>query len=101
MLAKRFLLVAAVLALLPFSVVAQKMPKPLWPGQRRAPCKGQQVEILGGCWYDISARVKPPCEEGAYEWEGREDVTPLSSVLNASRSRRAPESLAASQRLRH
>jgi eukaryotic-like serine/threonine-protein kinase len=47
-----------------------KVPKTPLAGQRRAPCKERQIEILGGCWYEAPARVKPPCDEGTYEWEG-------------------------------
>ncbi|KFE62105.1 hypothetical protein DB31_4211 [Hyalangium minutum] len=46
------------------------VPKTPLAGQRRAPCKSGQIEILGGCWYEAPARVRPPCSEGTYEWEG-------------------------------
>jgi hypothetical protein len=51
------------------AVLSDKVPKTPLGGQRRAPCKERQIEILGGCWFE-AARVKPPCAEGTYEWEG-------------------------------
>jgi hypothetical protein len=52
------------------AVFADKVPKTPLDGQRRAPCKERQIKILGGCWYEAPSRVRPPCEEGTYEWEG-------------------------------
>jgi hypothetical protein len=48
---------------------AKEVPKTPLAGQRRPPCKPWQIEIRGGCWYEAS-RVKPPCVEGTYQWEG-------------------------------
>jgi serine/threonine protein kinase len=49
---------------------AVDVPKTPLDGQLRAPCRPRQLEILGGCWYEAPGRVKPPCEQGSYEWEG-------------------------------
>jgi hypothetical protein len=49
--------------------IALEMPKGPFPGQHRAPCKGEyEDEIRGGCW--VALRKKPPCGKGSYEWEG-------------------------------
>ncbi len=41
----------------------------LLPGQRRAPCRGNFVEINGGCWH-LMTNMHPPCSDDAYEWKG-------------------------------
>jgi hypothetical protein len=48
--------------------------KPL-PGQRRPENTGRcrnpaQVAVNGGCWTEFIS-MKPPCDDGAYEWRGR------------------------------
>jgi eukaryotic-like serine/threonine-protein kinase len=43
------------------------MPKEPLPGQARPPCMKHEVEINGGCWFE----VKPPCGARAYEWKGK------------------------------
>jgi hypothetical protein len=49
-------------------VIAQKVPKEPFDGQRRPPCDRGQLAINGGCW--ASAPHPPPCGEQAYEWKG-------------------------------
>jgi eukaryotic-like serine/threonine-protein kinase len=52
---------------------AREVPKKPWDWQRRPPCRAGllEVEIRGGCWSEAnSARVKPPCVDGYYEWQG-------------------------------
>jgi hypothetical protein len=52
---------------------AREVPKKPWDWQRRPPCRPGflEVEIRGGCWYEASSgRVKPPCADGSYEWQG-------------------------------
>jgi serine/threonine protein kinase len=50
----------------------REVPKKPLDWQRRPPCRPQflEVEIRGACWYEANARVKPPCADGSYEWEG-------------------------------
>jgi hypothetical protein len=46
------------------------MPKQPFKGQKLAPCDTPlEVEMLGGCWVEISA--KSPCPQKAYEHKGR------------------------------
>jgi hypothetical protein len=48
--------------------VGLPMPEKPYPGQRTPPCNRHgEVEIRGGCWYEL-ARAPPPCKEDAYEW---------------------------------
>jgi eukaryotic-like serine/threonine-protein kinase len=49
-------------------VIATEFPDEPLPGQRRAPCKGNSVEINGGCW--MVTTIQPPCGDDAYEWKG-------------------------------
>ncbi len=50
--------------------IARGMPKQPFEGQKLAPCdKGLEVEMLGACWVEISA--KAPCHQKAIEHEGR------------------------------
>ncbi|SET91437.1 serine/threonine-protein kinase [Stigmatella erecta] len=46
-----------------------EMPKGPLPGQRRPPCTRAQIDIRGGCWFEV-ARAMPPCGEEAYDWKG-------------------------------
>ncbi|WP_225412438.1 serine/threonine-protein kinase [Stigmatella hybrida] len=46
-----------------------EMPKEPLPRQSRPPCPLNQVNIRGGCWFEIS-QVSPPCGETYYEWKG-------------------------------
>src|SRR5690606_23542775 len=45
-----------------------EVPKNPRPGQLRPPCKPPRVVINGGCWGHLIGE-KPPCGDGAYEWE--------------------------------
>ena len=51
---------------------AKEVPRTPLGGQRRPPCRPRllEVEIRGGCWYEPDARLKPPCVDGSYEWQG-------------------------------
>jgi serine/threonine protein kinase len=51
---------------------AREVPKKPWDWQRRPPCRPGflEVEIRGGCWYEPNTRLKPPCMDGSFEWEG-------------------------------
>jgi hypothetical protein len=50
--------------------IARDMPKQPFEGQKLAPCdKGLEVEMLGACWVEISA--KAPCPQKAIEHKGR------------------------------
>jgi hypothetical protein len=49
---------------------AKEVPTKPWAWQRRPPCKSWEVVINGGCWYEATARVKPPCTDGYFEWQG-------------------------------
>ncbi len=50
--------------------LARQMPKAPLPGQRTPPCDQQgEVEVHGGCWYEL-ARPSPPCRDATYEWKG-------------------------------
>ncbi|MDY7225010.1 serine/threonine-protein kinase [Hyalangium rubrum] len=52
------------------SAVGLPLPESPFPGQRRPPCtKNGEVELRGGCWYEL-ARATLPCREDAYEWKG-------------------------------
>jgi predicted Ser/Thr protein kinase len=55
-------------------VIGLPLPEKPLSGQRRPPCKRSgEVELRGGCWYQLGT-LKPPCkEEGkedAYLWKG-------------------------------
>jgi eukaryotic-like serine/threonine-protein kinase len=50
--------------------VSAAVPTGPLPGQRMAPCKGPQLEINGGCWFQIGNET-PPCSEITYEWRKR------------------------------
>jgi hypothetical protein len=45
------------------------MPSKPHPDQRRPPCEYGEVAINGGCWVEV-ARVKPPCGEKMFEYQG-------------------------------
>jgi hypothetical protein len=48
--------------------VGLPMPDKPFEGQRTPPCtRHGEVEIRGGCWYEL-ARASPPCKEDAYDW---------------------------------
>jgi hypothetical protein len=49
-------------------VIADDLPDDPLPWQKRAPCGGGLVEINGGCW--LLLKMRPPCDEDAYEWKG-------------------------------
>jgi eukaryotic-like serine/threonine-protein kinase len=49
-------------------VIAEELPEEPLPRQRRAPCRGNSVEINGGCW--MVTNIQPPCGDDAYEWKG-------------------------------
>jgi hypothetical protein len=50
--------------------IARDMPKQPFRGQKLAPCDTPlEVEMLGGCWVEISA--KSPCPQKAIEHQGR------------------------------
>jgi hypothetical protein len=52
------------------SPIARDMPNQPFEGQKLAPCdKGLEVEMLGACWVEISA--KAPCPQKAVEHKGR------------------------------
>jgi hypothetical protein len=56
------------------STVGRSLPEEPLTGQRKPPCnRTGEVEIRGGCWFELT-RVPPPCkEEGkdeAYAWKG-------------------------------
>ncbi len=54
----------------PREAVGLPMPEKPLPGQRTPPCnRNGEVEIHGGCWYEL-ARATLPCREDAYEWNG-------------------------------
>jgi serine/threonine protein kinase len=51
-------------------VVAREMPKTPLPGQARPPCKKPLEETIhGGCWVAL-LKLKPPCGNAAYDWNG-------------------------------
>jgi hypothetical protein len=55
--------------------IGKDIPSKPLPGQRRPENTGRcrnpaQVAVNGGCWTEFG-NMKPPCEEGAYEWRGR------------------------------
>jgi hypothetical protein len=51
------------------SIAGQQLPEHPLPGQRKPPCdRGSEVEIRGGCWYELARRS--PCKPDAYEWKG-------------------------------
>jgi hypothetical protein len=67
---------APILALAPMRTditppaVGLPMPEKPFPGQRTPPCnRNGEVELRGGCWYEL-ARATLPCKEDAYEWNG-------------------------------
>jgi hypothetical protein len=45
-----------------------EMSKDPLPGQRRPPCKKNQVVIYGGCWI-LMSKGTPPCEDDLYAWK--------------------------------
>ena len=50
------------------SAVGLPMPEKPYPGQRTPPCnRNGELEIRGGCWYELG-RATLPCREDAYEW---------------------------------
>jgi serine/threonine protein kinase len=51
------------------SVAVGTLKGPL-PGQRKPPCAPGEEAIQGGCWL-ANPNVKPPCEGGYYQWDGR------------------------------
>jgi eukaryotic-like serine/threonine-protein kinase len=46
-----------------------EMPKEPLPRQSRPPCPSNQVNIRGGCWFEVP-QAPPPCGETHYEWKG-------------------------------
>jgi serine/threonine protein kinase len=51
------------------NVAVGPLKEPL-PGQRKPPCPRGEEAIRGGCWF-ANPNVKPPCQLGYYEWDGR------------------------------
>ncbi|SEM52725.1 Serine/threonine protein kinase [Stigmatella aurantiaca] len=45
-----------------------EMPKEPLPRQSRPPCPTNQVNIRGGCWFEVP-QAPPPCGETYYEWK--------------------------------
>jgi serine/threonine protein kinase len=45
------------------------MPSKPFKGQHRPPCEKGEVEIRGGCWFELKANATE-CKEYAYEWKG-------------------------------
>jgi hypothetical protein len=51
-------------------VISENMPKQPLPGQRRPPCRGNDVEVIhGACWIRLNG-VEPPCGDNEYLWKG-------------------------------
>jgi serine/threonine protein kinase len=50
--------------------VTAEIPSSPRPGQRTPPCKRPQIEINGGCWFEV-ANAAPPCVDSTYEWKKR------------------------------
>lgn len=60
------------------SVLSEPLPKEPFAGQKRAPCTRHiQVEIIGACW--IPHKLRAPCPDGLYEYEGKCYVPVLSA----------------------
>jgi hypothetical protein len=50
--------------------ISENMPKQPLPGQRRPPCRGNDVEVIhGACWIRLNG-VEPPCGDNEYLWKG-------------------------------
>jgi eukaryotic-like serine/threonine-protein kinase len=49
--------------------IATEIPDDPLPGQRRPPCRPQEVAIRGGCWVRMTG-FSPPCDDDWYEYKG-------------------------------
>lgn len=51
-------------------VISENLLKQPLPGQRKPPCRGEDVEVIhGACWI-LRKGVRPPCGDDGYLWQG-------------------------------